>query len=316
MKLIDMRKYDDYPKSLRKNKYKFIFCMLIISVVSFALFYVYVNIQSILLAFKEFVDYAADGTNIYKWSFNNFRFLFRELAGNSETSTSLLLAFKNTLLLFFWGNAISFPMGCVVSYYLWKKIVGYKFFRSVFYVPSVLSSVVMVMIYKNMIAPNGLFSTFSIAMTGNPLPSLLQQDSTAIWMVLIYNCWVGFTGSYILLTAALMRIPEEIIESARLDGATPAIEYFKICIPLSWPTLYIILIQKIAGVLSADGPILLMTAGQHKTTTLGYWSYQQVFLNGSYEYASAVGMMMTLVIAPIAITSKSLLGRVYKDVEF
>ncbi len=315
MKLIDMSKYDDYPKSLRKNKYKFIICMLAISVVSFAVFYVYVNINSILLAFKEFVGYADDGTSLYKWSFENYRKIFAELSGGNS-ATSLLLALRNTLLLFFCGNAVAFPMGCVISYYLWKKIRGYKFFRSVFYIPSVLSSVVMVLIYKNMVAPNGLISTINIALKGVPIPSLLQQDSTAIWMILVYNTWVGFAGDYILLTGALMRIPEEIIESAKLDGASPVIEYFRICIPLCWPTLYIILIQKIAGVLSADGPILLMTQGAHNTTTLGYWSYSQIFINGSYEYASAVGLLMTLVIAPIAITAKNLLGRVYKDVEF
>lgn len=315
MKFFDMSKYDDYPKSLRKNKYKFIICMLAISVVSFAVFYVYVNINSILLAFKEFVGYGDDGKSVYTWSLGNFRKLFAELSGG-ESSTSLLLALRNTLLLFFCGNLVAFPMGCVVSYYLWKKIRGYKFFRTVFYIPSVLSSVVMVLIYKNMVAPNGLISTINIAIKGVPLPALLQQDSTAIWMIFIYNTWVGFAGNYILLTGALMRIPEEIIESAKLDGASPVVEYFRICIPLCWPTLYIILIQKIAGVLSADGPILLMTQGAHNTTTLGYWSYSQVFINGSYEYASAVGLMMTLVIAPIAIVSKNLLGKVYKDVEF
>lgn len=316
MKFIDMSKYDDYPKSLRKNKYLFIFCMLIISVISFALFYVYVNIQSILLAFKEFKGYAEDGSRLYEWNLSNFTFLFKELFGSSETSTSLALAFKNTLLLFFCGNAISFPMGCIVSYCLWKKIPGYKIFRSIFYLPAILSSVVMVMIFKKVIDPNGLISYFYIKFTGNPLPALLQQDSTAIWMIFAYNTWVGFTGSYILLTAALMRIPEEIVESARLDGASPLVEYIRICVPLCWPTLYIILIEKIAGVLSADGPILLMTGGAHQTTTLGYWAYRRVFLDNSYEYASAVGIVMTCIVAPIAIVSKNLLGKVYQDVEF
>lgn len=94
-----MSKYDDYPKSLRKNKYKFIICMLAISVVSFAVFYVYVNINSILLAFKEFVGYGDDGKSVYTWSLGNFRKLFAELSGG-ESSTSLLLALRNTLLLF------------------------------------------------------------------------------------------------------------------------------------------------------------------------------------------------------------------------
>lgn len=316
MKLIDWSKYDDYPKPLRKNKYKFIFCMLFLSILSFAVFYVGINAQSILMAFRSFVGYAEDGTEMYVWTFDNFRKIFSELSGNRQASTKLLQAFKNSLLLFFFGNLITLPVGCLLSYFLWKNIPGYKFFRTVFYLPAVLSSVVMVIIFKNIFSPNGLISTINIAITGKPLAPLIQQDGTAIWMILLYNSWVGFGGQFLLQTAALNRIPAEIVESAQLDGITPLKEYVKICIPLSWPTIYIILIQKIAGILSADGPILLFTGGQYGTTTLGYWSYEQVILGHSFEYPAAVGLMMTAVVAPIAIFSRNMLSKVYADVEF
>ncbi len=316
MKLIDWSKYDDYPKPLRKNKYKFIILMLGLSIVSFAVFYLGINLQSIMMAFRSFEGYGADGSEIYVWTFDNFIKIFSELSGNNEASTKLLLAFQNSLLLFFFGNIITLPVGCLLSYFLWKMIPGYKFYRTVFYLPAVLSTVVMTIIFKNIFAPNGLISTIKIALGGPPLDPLMQQDSTAIWMILLYNCWVGFGGQFLLQTAALHRIPAEIVESAQLDGATPFIEYVKICIPLSWPTIYIILIQKIAGILSADGPILLFTGGQYKTTTLGFWSYEQVILGHSFEYPAAVGLMMTLVVAPIAIFSRNMLSKVYADVEF
>ena len=76
------------------------------------------------------------------------------------------------------------------------------------------------------------------------------------------------------------------------------------------------ILEKIAGLLSGDGPILLLTGGDYDTITLGYWSYKQVILGNQYEYPAAVGVVMTLVVAPIAILSKNLLGRVYSDVEF
>lgn len=317
MKLFNPERYYDYPKPLRKNKYPFIICMIGLSVVSFFLFFVNTNIQSILLAFKRFEGYAEDGTDIYKWSLYNFKLLFRELSDSESTAgTSLLLSLKNTLLIYFVGNGITFPLGCFISYYLWKKMTGYTFFRVIFFLPGILSSVIMVIIYRNIIAPNGLISYYFIQTTGKAIPPFLSQNDTAIWFVLIYTIWIGFSGQYLLMTAAMHRIPEEVVEAAKLDGVKPLGEFFHICVPLIWPTLYIILLEKITGILSADGPILLLTGGLYNTSTLGFWSYKQVFLGHSYEYPAAVGIMMTLVMTPIAITAKYFMSRVNKDVDY
>ena len=154
MKWINMRNYDDFPKALRKNKYKFIFCMLILSILSFTVFYIGTNMQSILLAFKKFIRENPMDPGRYVWSLDNFRNIFKELSGNAESSTQLLTALKNTLLIFFVGNIVTMPISFFASYYFWKEMTGYKFFRVVFYLPSIISSVVMVIIYKNIISPN------------------------------------------------------------------------------------------------------------------------------------------------------------------
>ena len=272
MKFFDMSKYNDSPKPLRKGKYPFIICMLSLSIISFAVFYLGVNIQSILLAFKKFTGYATDGSEIYVWSWDNFRNIFLELSGGGTSSTQLLQAFKNSLFLFFAGNGVTIPTGCFISYYLWKKMRGYSFFRVIFYLPVILSSVVMVIMFRSFIAPNGFLGAINIAIKGEPVPPWLSQEGSAMWCVFAYNTWVGFGGMYLLLTAALHRIPADVIESAQLDGITPAKEFFKICVPLVWPTLSIILLQKVASLLAADGPILLLTNGNYGTYTLGFWS--------------------------------------------
>ena len=309
-------RYADYPKPLRKGKYPFILCMISLGVLSFAVFYVGINLQSILLAFQRFEGYAPNGDPVYSWTTENFQNIFRELSGNGSSSTQLLTALLNTLFLYVFGNVVTIPMGFFISYYFWKKMRGYRFFRVVIYLPHIISSVVMVILYKNIIAPNGLIGAISIKLTGETVPPWLYQDGSAIWAVWIYNTWMGFGGDFLLLTAALTRIPEEVIESAQLDGITPFKEYFKICIPLIWPTLHIILLQKIAAILAADGPILLLTNGNNNTYTLGFWSYMQVIVGHSYEFPSAVGILMTAAVAPIAITSRKLLSKVYQDVEY
>lgn len=306
--------YDDFPKPLRKGKYLFVFSMLIISIISFFVFYIYQNAQSFLLAFQRYTGTDENGKRQFIWTFQNFIDAYKNVFvyGDSE----LRLAFKNTITLFFIGNLYSIPMGCLVSYFLWKQIPGTAFFRTVFYLPAIITSVINVMMFQRIIAPNGLISSIIIKLGGEALPGLLSDDSTAFLMVIVYKLWMSFAGNYIILFAALCRIPEEIVESVKLDGASAFKEYIHICIPLCWPTLYIILLGLVAGVLSADGPILLLTGGQYSTITIGYWNYKQVILSGSYEFPSAVGLCMTLIVAPLSLLSKSLLSKVYKDVDF
>lgn len=303
-------RYHDYPKPLRKGKYFFVFCMLILCVINWVVFYVMVNIDSILMAFKEFVGYDANNKEIYVWSFNNFKKFWEEMTYKGWAAASFKAALKNTLFLFFCGNAVAIPMTFFVAYYLYKKMPGTSSFVWILYLPSILSSVVLVTIFKNMIDANGLISAISIAMGKGAKTDLLLSDKTAKWMVLLYICWVGFPGSFVIVTAAMRRIPEEIIESAKLDGVNPITEFFYIIFPMIWPTVQIILLQKVAGILSADGPILLLTGGKADTYTIGYWYYDQVILSHSYEYPSAVGLILTCVVAPLALTVKALTNKI------
>lgn len=314
-----MRKYDDFPKSLRKNKYPFIICMLGLSLLSFAVFYVGINFNSIMLAFKKHVKKSPMDVGHYEWTFDQFKNVWYSLT-QSSSSDKLLIALKNTLFLFFMGNAVTLPMACFISYYLWKKMYGHTMYSVLFYIPQIISSVVTVIIFQNFVDPSGIISTIKFRLTGTYMKPYLRTYGVAIWMVWLYNTWIGFSGSYLLLTAALHRIPTEIIESAQLDGITPLKEFFKICVPLIWPTLQIILLQKVAGLLSADGPILLLTNGDCDTYTLGFWSYMQVYGQGSGEntmcFSAAVGLCMTGVVAPLALFTKYITGKVNNDVTY
>ena len=312
-----MSKYNDEAKPLRKGKYSFIFVMLLLSIISWLVFYIYVNFSSVTMAFKEFVGYGEDYKAIYKWGFGNFKKFWEEM---SDTSTVYTQNFKysllNTLFFFIYGNMWSIPMQFLVSYFLYKKIPGEKAFKVFLYLPHIISSIVITTIYKNIVAANGLLSSIVISFGGEPIDYLLTTPEWAKWTILIYNNWIGFAGAYIILTAAMMRIPTEIIESAKLDGCGAWTEYWKLIVPMIWPTLQIIIIEKATGILSADGPILFLTEGKFNTSTIGYWFYSQVFLSHSFEYPSAIGLMMTLFVAPIAILTRKLTDRVFADVEY
>lgn len=310
-------KYDDEPKPLRKGKYFFIFIMLLLSVISWAVFYVYVNFSSIVMAFQEFMGYDENFKPVYQFGFGNFAKFIEEM---SDTSTGYAQGFrdslKNTLFFFFFGNLFSIPMQFLVSYFLYKKLPGDKLFKVTLYLPHIISTIVITTIFKNVVAANGLLSAISVTFGGEPITYLITTPEWAKWTILIYNNWIGFAGSYIIMTAAMMRVPMETLESAKLDGCGAWTEFWQLIIPMIWPTMQIFIIEKVSGILSADGPILFLTEGMYDTSTIGYWFYKQVYVSHTFEYPAAIGIIMTLFVAPIAIITRKLTDRVFADVEF
>ena len=82
-----------------------------------------------------------------------------------------------------------------------------------------------------------------------------------------------------------------------------------------FPTVQILILQKVTGLLSADGPILLLTGGGADTYTIGFWFYSQVILSHSYEYPSAIGLAMTAVVAPLALLIRWWTNKIQKGFE-
>lgn len=113
----------------------------------------------------------------------------------------------------------------------------------------------------------------------------------------------------------MSRVPKEVIESARLDGAGMWREMLKIVLPLCWPTISVLLLLNLASIFTATGPILLLTKGEAGTKTLSYWIFDLTRMNVLGEPA-ALGLVCTLLLFPIILVSRWGLNKVYANVEF
>lgn len=296
---------DDMPKSMRRGKGKFVFCMVIVSLLHFLIFYVGVNYRSILLAFQS-VDFIDDsGIVHYKFTLDNFKRFFEEI---QMDDTILPVAFQNTLKYFVLNTLILFPIGIITSYFLYKKIRGHEFLRIVFYLPSIISGVVVVATFTNMTALGGPIHQIVYNWFGIELPSL-YSDEYATQTIMTYVIWAGgLSCNYIMLTSAMSRIPEELIEQARIDGVGLWRELVQIVLPLIWDTVATLFIMSFVGIFQASGPIMLFNTGE-KSWTLSYWIFKQV-TSGSYSYPAAVGLLLTLVSFPIVLIVRRLLNKV------
>ena len=288
------------------NRKIFIVTLLVLPILQWLVFWLYVNINSFILAFQT--------PKTYEWTFSNFQQFWYELTNVGGT---IGLALKNTFLYFVLNMVIMF-LNLVVAYFFYKQIVGYKVFRIIYYFPAIISGVAMVAVYTAFINTNGplgsILSAFGIGMRPE---GLLHNSNTATPTIMAYCIWTGFTTNVLLFCGAFARIPVELIESARLDGCGPTRELFQITLPLIWPTMSTMLIFSLTGIFAASGPILLFDPENgYETMTISYWIFSQVYGSGavggsgSYGLVSAAGLCFTLVGVPIILFVRWLVEKV------
>jgi ABC-type sugar transport system permease subunit len=296
-------------KGLSKNakKYIFVYSMLSIAIVNFIVFWLYVNLNSILLAFKQT---NASGT---VFTLDNFNMLFREFG---RDTSELPMALRNTLIFFSVNLFIILPLSLFFAYYLYKKIIGYRLYKFIFFLPMIFSSVVLVSIYKGILGPNGPVSILYEFLFHVKAPFFLVDSRYALQSIIIYCIWTGFGLNMVLFSGAMLRIPESVIEYSKIDGVGQFREIFQIVIPLIWPTISTLLLVSIVGIFTASGPILLFSEGKYQTNTISFWIFWQVTQYKSYEYSSAVGLFFTAIAFPIVMTVKYILNKIGNDAEW
>lgn len=283
------------------KKMMFIVEMLFIPTIHLIVFFFYLNIDAILMAFK------VEEHGQIRWTLENFTRFFGEFQkANSQIPESL----KNTMIFFFSDLLIKFPLSVIVCYFLYKKVSGYKTFRFIFYMPCIISGTIYVVLFKYVIGMEGPVGLLFGALGKDPIP-FLSDSRYALNTIVFYTIWSGIGANIVVLGGAFNHIDDGIIEAAAIDGANMRCEFFKIIIPMIWPTLSTMLILSFVGIFSASGPILLFTGGAYKTYTISYWLYYQVLTYGAKTYyPMAVGLVFTLIGAPIALFMRWLANKI------
>ncbi|MBE5737848.1 MAG: sugar ABC transporter permease [Clostridiales bacterium] len=309
------------PNKKRKKTWKtiiFIISFTILPLFNFLLFYVYVNLSSFTLAFQEHVD----GTII--WGFTQFKGILDDFA---KSDGEMLHALINTLKTF--GVSLCmYPVSIIVSYFLYKKVRGHNVFRVLFFLPQIISSIVWTYFYKQFVSSVGPIAGIVQDIWNFEKPiGALTNSKTANTFVLLHMIWMGFPGNIIIWSGTFARIPESVVEYAKLDGVGWVREMVQIILPMVWPTFSLFLILQLAGLFSASGSVFLLTSdptvatGVH-TETLSNWFYRTMYAGGgtpsdnSLSQMSALGMMITVVACTLSLTARKWLVKLVPDVEF
>ena len=290
----------------KRGELIFLVCMLALPILQWLIFWLYVNVQSIALAFQ-------DVHGAFTW--DNFTAFWEEM--QATTGKTIGVAIKNTLIYFGVGVGIQLPGALLIAYFLYKKIWFNRVFRVLFYLHSIISAVVMVAAYRSIVDPGGpLYELVGILGGHFPSEGLLANPETATTMIVLFVIWTGFGGNMLLFGGAMSRVPIDVLEAARLEGCGPFRELVQIILPLIWPTICTMLIFTFTGIVNSSGPILLFTNGDYDTTTINFWIFLKVYgqqgagAGGEYGIVSAAGLFFTLITVPVILLVRWALEKV------
>ena len=290
-----------YSRKLRKCDVAFICAVLAGPILYFAVFWVYVNINSILMAFQ---------IPMGDWSMLSMKIVFKQL---SEGGSDLRIAIRTTWI-YFTISILTIPFHVIISYFLYRRVHGYKFFQICFYLPSIISTLVICQMFQDFVNPDGPLGNILqfFGMDYNDIPFFLKNSDYAMKTMVFYTLWIGWGGHMLLLGGALARVPVEVLEAGRLDGINTFQEIVKLVFPLLWPTISTFIILALTGILTASGPILAMTKGAYETTTISYWIYDKLYYTGTsaYNEVSAMGLIFTCVGVPVILFLKWLIEKI------
>lgn len=296
-----------------KSRYRIPFLVFAVAppVLMFLVFYVYTNFSSILMAFTD-----RHGAI----SLENFARFFREF---QIPTSEIRIAFKNTFLTFV-ILLLAYPFKVLVSYFIYKKVPFAGFYRIVFFLPSIIFSVAINMIFLRMIGPEGIIAHGVRNWMGlDYSPELLSDGRFANVVILLQMLWLGFPGDLILWGGTFARIPEEVLEAGYIDGTTWRSEFTRIIAPMVWPTVSLQMILMFCGIFSTTGNVFLLTKGQYGTMTLSAWL--QIFMlqnsgakysSNAYNYMSAIGLILTVVAITIGLCVRRITNKMFQDVEY
>lgn len=298
-------------KPINKINVIFILSCIILPIANWLIFYVYTNFSSVAMAFTD---------NAGVLGLDNFVRFFREFS--LETS-EIRIAFKNTLITFA-ILFVTFPFKVLVSYFIYKKIPFAGFYRVVFFIPMIVFSVAIAIVFGFMVGVEGVIAEWIQEWLHLEAPPELLADSRfANITVLLNMMWLTFPGDLIIWGGAFARIPEDVLESARLDGVNWWGEFTKIIVPMVWPTVALQMILLFCAIFSSSGNVFLLTGGQYQTHTINSWMYVTLYSNSGsmytsnvYNYMSAVGLIITVVAITISLIIRKWTDKAFEEVEY
>jgi ABC-type sugar transport system permease subunit len=287
----------------------FYWCLLALPLLHFCVFYIGVNFNSILLAFKTYTM----KDNVWRATYNlaNFKRVFELL----RFDTVMQINLKNSFTFYLFGLVVTLPFSLIFSFYIYKKHFASEFFRVILFLPGMISVVVTAFMFKGVVN-NGVPEI--LREHGKDIIAPLQDVEMRMSMVILYSFLMGFGTNILMYSNAMTRIDVSVVEAAMLDGVKPMREFFSISLPLIFDTISTFLVIGIAGFFTNQASLHALyginAMEYREVRTLGYQMFVETQIaenrEATYPYLAALGLCCTMVAFPLTMFVRWALDKV------
>ena len=203
-------------------------------------------------------------------------------------------------------SLVSVPMRIILALLLAlllnQRVPGIRFYRTAFYLPSLLGGVALTLIWMWIFSPAYGLLNVILKIIGLKGPLWFQSEKWALPGLIIMSLW-GVGGLMIIFLAGLQNIPLHLYEAASVDGAGPLRRFWHVTIPMLTPTIFFNLVMSIIGSLQTFAQAFIATGGGPNNATLFYalYLYQNAFQYFEMGYASALAWILFVIILALTL---------------
>ncbi|MFC6081743.1 carbohydrate ABC transporter permease [Sphaerisporangium aureirubrum] len=221
---------------------------------------------------------------------------YRRMLEDPRLHQSLLVTFKYVFV----SVPVQLGLALALAIVLNRGVRGLSFYRSVYYLPSLLAgSVSIAILWRQIFGADGLINQF-LALIGIEGVSWVSHPDFALGTLIVLNAWT-FGAPMVIFLAGLRQIPVSYYEAAEVDGAGTMSKFFHITVPLLTPIIFFNLVLQMIGAFQSFTQAFVVSGGEGgpADSTLLYtlYLYQRGFRSFDMGYASAMAWVLLAVIA-------------------
>ena len=196
------------------------------------------------------------------------------------------------------GTAVPILVGLCVAVLLWSGARGSMVYRTIYFLPMVLSPVVVAVIWSWIYNP--LFGLLNTALRAVGLGDLatgwLGEPSTALYAVLATAIWSYLGFCIVVLYAGLQKVNTELVDAARVDGASASQRFRNVIVPQIRPVLTMVIVYTVIGGFNVFDVVWVMTGGgpNNASEVIATYTYEVAFRNSEYGYGATLSMVMSI----------------------
>jgi raffinose/stachyose/melibiose transport system permease protein len=270
----------------RAQDYVTIALFLLPAVILFVLFLIYPIFRSV---YYSLFNWNGLGPATKFIGLNNFKQIL--------TDQVFLKAMENCIIIVVFSLAIQLPLALLLAIMVGRDLPGRVFFRSIFFMPFVISEVITAIIWISMFSPdpeNGFINALLILIPGVHAQNFLGNINQVMACVFVVLTWKYFGLHMLLFMAGLQNIPRELEEAAMIDGAKRWQSVWFVTVPLLGTTIRTITLLSVLGSLTQFNLVWILTRGGpvNASEMMATYMYRYAFIRYQLGYGSAVALVM------------------------